>query len=115
MIYYIYDNILPVMYWTPKMHKTPIGKRFIIASKKCSTKKKAVSSIFKLIYNQILIFHKNAKFLSIYNKFWVLQNVDPVLEKLKAINKRNKPSCGVRRVCFCPKMANFGTDSTQNV
>ena len=84
------DNILPVMYWTPKMHKTPIGKRFIIASKKCSTKKisKAVSSIFKLIYNQILNFHKNAKFLSNYNKFWVLQNVDPVLEKLKAINKR---------------------------
>ena len=78
------------MYWTPKMHKKPIGERFIIASKKCSTKKisKAVSSIFKLIYNQILNFHKNAKFLSNYNKFWVLQNVDPVLEKLKAINKR---------------------------
>ena len=84
------DHILPVMYWTPKMHKKPIGERFIIASKKCSTKKisKAVSSIFKLIYNQILNFHKNAKFLSNYNKFWVLQNVDPVLEKLKAINKR---------------------------
>ena len=72
------------------MHKKLIGERFIIASKKCSTKKisKAVSSIFKLIYNQILNFHKNAKFLSNYNKFWVLQNVDPVLEKLKAINKR---------------------------
>ena len=56
------DNILPVMYWTPKMHKKPIGERFIIASKKCSTKKisKAVSSIFKLIYNQILNFHTNA-------------------------------------------------------
>ena len=26
--------------------------------------------------------------MSNYNKFWVLQNVDPVLEKLKAINKR---------------------------
>ena len=73
------DNILPVMYWTPKMHKTPIGKRFIIDSKKCSTKKisKVVSSIFKLIYNQIHKNHKNAKFLSNYNKFWVLQYVDP--------------------------------------
>ena len=72
------------------MHKTPIGKRFIFAFKKCSTKKisKAVSSIFKLIYNQIFNFHKNAKFRSNYNKFWVLQNVDPVLDKLKAINKR---------------------------
>ena len=76
------------MYWTPKKHKKPIGERFINAS--CNTKKisKAVTSIFKLIYNQILNFHKNAKFLSNYSKFWVFQNIDPVIEKLKAINKR---------------------------
>ena len=33
------DKILPVMYWIPKMHKTPIGHRFIVASKLCCTKK----------------------------------------------------------------------------
>ena len=26
------DRSLPIMYWTPKMHKTPSGARFIIAS-----------------------------------------------------------------------------------
>ena len=29
---------LPTMYWIPKKHKNPTGKRFIIASKHCSTK-----------------------------------------------------------------------------
>ena len=45
----IYDNIiLPIkfdlevqmilMYWIPKMHKTPTGERFIVACRKCSKK-----------------------------------------------------------------------------
>ena len=84
------DKILPVMYWIPKMHKTPIGHRFIVASKLCCTKKvsKAVSSAFKLVFGQVESFHRKAKFDSPYSKFWVLQNVDPVIEKLKHINKR---------------------------
>ena len=81
---------LPIMYWTPKMHKTPTGKRFIIASKQCSTKKisTAVSLVFKMIFSQVESFHKNAKFLSNYNKFWVLQNSNPILEVLDQINKK---------------------------
>ena len=27
------DKSLPIMYWTPKMHKEAIGARFIVASK----------------------------------------------------------------------------------
>ena len=34
-------------------------------------------------------FHRNAKFLSNYNKFWVLQNCDPILESLNRINKKH--------------------------
>merc|ERR1711928_285663 len=84
------EKDLPSMYWIPKMHKNPPGARFIIASKQCSTKKisKSVSSAFKLIYNQIENFHKKAKFLSNYNKFWVLQNTDPVLSSIKRINRK---------------------------
>ena len=80
------------MYWTPKMHKTPSGQRFIIASKHCSSKplSKAVSSAFKLIFNQIERFHTNAKFFKNYNKFWVLQNADPVIDILRDINSRKK-------------------------
>ena len=85
------EKELPIMYWTPKMHKHPCGKRFIIASKICSTKQlsKSVSSVFKLIYHQIENFHKKAKFLSNYNKFWVLQNSDPIINTLNHINKKN--------------------------
>ena len=81
---------LPAMYWIPKKHKHPTGKRFIIASKQCATKQisTAVSNVFKLIYSQVERFHKKAKFLSNYNKFWVLQNSNPVLESLNRINRR---------------------------
>ena len=33
------DMDLPVMYWTPKMHKSPTRHRFIIASKHCVSKR----------------------------------------------------------------------------
>lgn len=81
---------LPVMYWIPKKHKNPTGKRFIIASKLCSTKQisTAVSNAFKLVYSQVENFHKKAKFLSNYNKFWVLQNSKPIIDTLNKINKK---------------------------
>ncbi len=84
------EKDLPIMYWIPKMHKNPSGARFIIASKQCSTKQisKAVSNAFKLIFHQIENFHKKAKFLKNYNKFWVLQNIEPVLDIIKNINRK---------------------------
>ena len=84
------EKDLPSMYWIPKMHKDPSGARFIIASRQCSTKKisKSVSSAFKLMYHQIENFHKKSKFLSNYNKFWVLQNPDPVISSIKQINRK---------------------------
>ena len=29
---------VPLMYWIPKMHKNPVGRRFTIASPQCYTK-----------------------------------------------------------------------------
>ena len=86
------EKELPIMYWIPKMHKHPSASRFIIASKKCSTKQisKAVSNAFKLIFHQIENFHKKAKFLKNYNKFWILQNTEPILDIIKNINRRKR-------------------------
>lgn len=63
---------------------------FIIASKQCSTKQisTSVSNAFKLIFSQVENFHKKAKFLSNYNKFWVLQNSTPIIDTLNKINKK---------------------------
>ena len=32
------DKILPHLYWTPKLHKSPVKHRFIAGSSKCATK-----------------------------------------------------------------------------
>jgi hypothetical protein len=86
------DLSLPIMYWTPKMHKTPTGARFIIASKTCSTKKisKSVSNAFKVILKQIENFHHKSTFYSQYKKYWVVQNSMQIIADLDKINKRKK-------------------------
>ena len=65
----------------PKMHKNPAGGLFITAPRICSTEQisKFASNAFKLAYSQIENVHKNAKFLSNYNKCWVVQNSDPTI------------------------------------
>ena len=80
------------MYWMPKMHKKPIGARFIVASKHCSTKPltNVVSRVFKVLYQQVESFHKKSFFYSNYNKFWVVENSFPIIEKLNKINTRKK-------------------------
>ena len=84
------DKSLPIMYWTPKMHKNPTGARFIIASKKCSTKllSKAVSKAFKLIFHQIEHFYDKSHFYKSFNQFWVIENSKPILEKIEKINNK---------------------------
>ena len=48
-------NVLPIMYWTPKMHKTPSKARYIVAAAKCTNKAlaKDITSVLKLFYRQI--------------------------------------------------------------
>ena len=62
------DNMktLPDIYWIPKLHKTPVKFRFIIASKCCTTKSlsKDLSSIFSLFQKQIETYHNKAHFYS---------------------------------------------------
>ena len=74
----------------PKLHKNPVGSRFIVASKSCSTKPltSVVSRVFKMIFAHIESFHANSFFYSNFKKFWVVQNSFPILEKLDKINKR---------------------------
>ena len=85
----------PNMYWIPKMHKNPTKHRFTVASKSCSTKQlsTAVSNTFKLIHRQTENFHRYSKFDANYNKFWVIQNTDPVLASLNKINGKKSAKC----------------------
>ena len=49
------DKTIPIMYWLPKMHKAPIGARFIVASKNCSNKllSDVIFTVFKMIFNHV--------------------------------------------------------------
>ena len=38
----------------------------------------------------LYLFTSKSKFLSNYNKFWVLQNFDPVAENINIINRKKK-------------------------
>ena len=81
---------LPDIYWLPKLHKTPIKARYIIASQQCTVKKlsKEVTSIFKLAYNQIDRYNQKANVFSGIKTFWVIQNSQPVLQALNQINSK---------------------------
>ena len=81
---------LPTMYWIPKMHKNPVGFRFIIASPRCSIKplSKDITSIFKLFYKKVERYHLKGRIWSGINKFWVIQNNKPVINSILNINKR---------------------------
>ena len=84
------NHILPHIYWTPKLHKSPIKFRFIIAAPKCSLKplSKAVTKIFKKFYQQIEQYNQKCSFYSSVKSFWVIQNNEEVIRSIKKINKR---------------------------
>ena len=85
------EKTLLIMYLVPKMHKCSTGTCLLIASKILSAKQlaKSASDVVKLLYSQIENFHKNAKFLSNYNKFWVLEISDPIIQPLTSMNDKN--------------------------
>ena len=72
------------------MHYNPPRARFIVASSACSTKplSKLASSIFKHIFNQVRNFHEKSYFYKNYNRFWVIENSTPVIDKLSRINEK---------------------------
>jgi hypothetical protein len=82
--------ILPNMYWLPKLHKTPIGSRFIVAAAKCSLKPldKAVTSVLRQFYKQIENYNKIGHFFSGVKTFWVIQDNQPTVNAIKNINTR---------------------------
>ena len=86
------QKTLPIMYWTPKMHYTPSRARFIVSSANCSTKplSRIVSNTFKRIFKQVQSFHEKSKFYKNYNRFWVIENSKPLIDKLDVINTKKK-------------------------
>ena len=83
---------LPLMYGSPKLHKTPVGMRYIIASKTSSLKPllKDLTCIFKLFQKQIESFNDKNRVWSGVSGYWVIQNSEPLIDRIYKINKRKK-------------------------
>ena len=89
------NETLPNIYWLPKLHKNPLKFRIIIAAPKCSVKplSKAITSVFRLFYNQIERYNMKCCFYSSVKTFWVIENNRDVLNSLDKINKKGKANC----------------------
>ena len=79
------------MYWLPKIHKTPIRARFIVASYCFSTNPLSgtIPKIFKMTFNTVESFYKKFFFLGC-EKFWVEQNSFPTATMINKINVKKK-------------------------
>ena len=75
-----------IMYWLPKMRKTPIGARFIVALFKPLSD--VISKVFKMIINHVEIFRRKTLFYTCFKKFWVVKNSFPIALKLNETNKK---------------------------
>ena len=85
-------NVLPIMYWTPKMHKTPSKARYIVAAAKCTNKAlaKDITSVLKMFYRQIENYNAKMHKMSYIKNFWVVKNKDPVIEGLNYLSNKDK-------------------------
>ena len=77
---------LPLIYWIPKMHKNPVGNRFIAGSKFCSIKmlSKHFSKALKLILHHMKNYNRTVFERTGLNCFWILDNSLEFLEKMKS-------------------------------
>ena len=64
------------MYLLPKMHKTPVTAKLIVASKNFSTKplSDVISKVFKIIFNHVESFHIKSLFYTGFKTFWFVEN-----------------------------------------
>ena len=78
------DKRLPYLYWTPKLHESPVKHRFIAGSSKCTTKQ--LSSLLTKILTVIKTGLE--KYCSIktshtgVNNMWILKNSTNLLSSL---------------------------------
>ena len=78
------DKRLPFLYWTPKLHKSPVKHRFIAGSSKCTTKQ--LSSLLTKILTVIKTgLEKYCSIKTSYtgvNNIWILKNSTNLLSSV---------------------------------
>ena len=79
---------IPLIYWIPKMHKNPIGSRFIAGAKSCSIKllSKYFSKALKVILDHMKKYSNTVSQRADLNYFWIVENSLEFMDKIKNVN-----------------------------
>ena len=88
------DKRLPYLYWTPKLHKSPLKHRFIAGSSKCTTKQ-----LFSLLTKILTVIKTGLeKYCSVktshtgVNNMWIRKNSTNLLSSLADLGVRKATS-----------------------
>ena len=78
---------IPLIYWVPKMHKNPVGSRFIAGSKICSIKplSQYFSKALKLILHHMKLYSRTVLERANINYYWIVDNSLDFMDKIKDI------------------------------
>ena len=85
---------LPFIYSTAKQPKTPVGNRYIVSGKQCTTKKlsKVLLKVFQLV-SKTLKYHCQYKCKFLKTKsYWIIDNSDDIHRDIKQLNSKKKAS-----------------------
>ena len=82
---------IPFIYWIPKHHKDPIGNRYIVSGKHCTTKilSKKLSYVFKLILKTLGNYYRYIYKFKKTSSFWVIKNSASLHPFINRINFKN--------------------------
>ena len=85
-------STLASFYWTAKMHKTPVGSRFITASNRCAIKpvSQVLTQCFRQVLKTLRDMHKENK---TQRHMWITDNADKPRQKLKYFSNRKAAKC----------------------
>ena len=79
------DKKLPYLYWTPKLHKSPVKHRFIAGSSKCTTKQLSslLTKIVTVIKTGLEKYCSMKTSHTRVNNVWILKNSTNLLSSLR--------------------------------
>ena len=78
------DKRLPYLYWTPKLHKSPVKHRFIAGSSKCTTKQLSslLTKILAVIKTGLEKYYSTNTSRTGINNMWILKSSTNLLSSL---------------------------------
>ena len=78
---------IPLIYWIPKMHKNPVGSRFIAGSKICSIKplSQYFSKALKLILHHMKLYSATVLERANISYYWIIENSLEFMDKIKNV------------------------------